>query len=300
MNRNNAAPHWIAVDWSESGMRAWALDSRDAVLMKVRSAQGLAQIAPEAFETVLFNLVRPWLIREQTPIIVSGVPGSVLDEGSGGCASVPCRPAALRVIPVKTADSRLSLHFLPDLRPPGSDGGRIACESLIRGIAAEMPDYFGAICIPGKQTLWLTMNSGEIIGTKMFMTAELADLIAPQDAELMSVPEVRPDRRVFVNAVADAMEQPELTFQHAISAREDVDPAKAWLKGLLIGQELAGARDAWQGQRVLVVGPSPWSTLYEQGLSSQGVSVQPCDSDQMTLAGLTHAYRSLCETFAQA
>ncbi len=79
MNRNNAAPHWIAVDWSESGMRAWALDSRDAVLMKVRSAQGLAQIAPEAFETVLFNLVRPWLIREQTPIIVSGVPGSVLD-----------------------------------------------------------------------------------------------------------------------------------------------------------------------------------------------------------------------------
>jgi 2-dehydro-3-deoxygalactonokinase len=89
-----------------------------------------------------------------------------------------------------------------------------------------------------------------------------------------------------------------MTAQQLLSARSDNDPAKSRLKGGLIGMELASARAAWQGKQVMIVNSSPWSSLYEQALSGQGFAVQTCDSDTMTLAGLKHAYRSLCETFA--
>jgi 2-dehydro-3-deoxygalactonokinase len=62
--------------------------------------------------------------------------------------------------------------------------------------------------------------------------------------------------------------------------------------------ELASTRAAWQGKQVMIVNSSPWSSLYEQALSGQDAAVLTCDSDTMTLAGLKHAYRSLCETFA--
>lgn len=293
MKQRNAAPHWIAVDWCAGGMRAWAMDQNDAVLMKVRSAQGLAQVAADAFETVLFNLVRPWLIRDQTPVVVSGLPGSVQET------TMPShRPAQADVRPVATSDDRLALYALPGLRAAEGPETALTHHGLIRGIAAERPEFNGVICIPDTQTQWVQISTGEIREAQLFMTAELSDLLVPRSEDALAIPEPLPDMGIFRSTVSESFNQPELMAQQLVPARSDDDLAKARLKGLLIGMELAAAQKIWRGQPVMVVNSSPWSFLYEKALSGQGVSVEPCDSDKMTLAGLKHGYRSLCETFA--
>lgn len=269
------------------------MDQNGSVLMKVRSAQGLAQVAVDAFEIVLLNLVRPWLIREQTPVIVSGLPGPAPET-----VRTSNRPADAPIEPVATSDDRLTLHALPGLGAAQGAETTLSHHGLIRGIAAERPAFTGAICIPDLQTQWVQIHAGEISKLQLFMTLELFDLLTPQGDRIGVIPEPAPDMGVFHGAVSEALNQPEMAAQRLLSARSDSDPAKARLKGLLIGMELASARTAWQGKQVLIVNSSPWSSFYEQALAGQDVAVLTCESDTMTLAGLKHAYRSLCETFA--
>lgn len=293
MSKHEAAPHWIAVDWSASGIRAWALDQSGTVLMKVRSAQGLAQVATSAFETVLFNLVRPWLLRDRTPIIVSGLPRSLQ-------ASVPTtkRPADAAVLPLATADPRLALFAVPGPHLPREPEVTFAHDGLIRGVAAERPEFRGAICIPDTLTQWVRIEAGQITKTRLSMTAELAELLIPHGTDVFAGPEVTPVLSIFDAAVSDALLHPEAMMESLVPARFDNDPAKARLKGLLIGTDLAGTRDVWRMGTVMVVNSSPWSFFYQRALKAQGVEVRSCDTDFMALAGLKHAYGSLCETFA--
>lgn len=263
------------------------------VLMKVRSAQGLAQIAADAFETVLFNLVRPWLIREQTPIVVSGLPDTMRNSCSSAVGTVPCRPTALPIMPVAAADDRLSLHAFPGLHMAAPDSTAVAHESLIRGVAADMPDFDGAICIPDAQTLWVEMDKGEVTGCQTFLSAELVDLLAPLNDDNLPIPRARPIKDVFLRAVEEGLHRPDLISQKLVHARCDPDPAKSVMRGLLIGVELAATRNIWEGKQTIVIETEQWSKLYAQALQQQGASVRPCDSDQFTLSGLKHAYRSL-------
>jgi len=298
MTRRGGSPSWIAVDMSPAGMQAWALDRNDAVMMKVRSAQGLAQVAADAFETVLFNLVRPWLVEERTPVMISGLSGLEAKGVSLSVASIPCRLADQAPQAIPTDGLRLDLHALPGLHQAGTEGHVFASESLIRGVVVSCPEFHGFVCIPGQQTVWAGVRAGEVFRLQDFMTAELAELLVPRTGDGMIAAEPGLNKDVFAEALAWSLTQPELLAQHLIAARSDPDPTKARLKGHLIGAELAGARDFWQGQRVLVVGPGPWSDLYSGALVDLGVSVQRCDRDDLTLSGLKHAYRSLSETFA--
>ncbi|MGI3185637.1 2-dehydro-3-deoxygalactonokinase [Nioella aestuarii] len=298
MSENNAAPHWIAVDWSEYGMQAWAMDQHGSVLMKVRSAQGLAQVAIDAFEAVLLKLVRPWLIRDQTPVVVGGLSG-VQKLASIPAYSPPFRPEEASPWLLETEESRLMLHAVPGLEQSVGKGALLTHDSLIRGVVTEMPSYSGALCIPDERTQWVGVQQGEVSCLMPFMTAELAELLAPKaDRGSLPVPGPAVHEATFRAAVSNAMDTPELTPRHLLEARFDSDPAKSRLKGLLIGMELASAQSYWRRGLVMVVNGSQWSTLYALALSGHGVGIEFCDRDTMTLAGLKHAYRSLCETFA--
>ena len=193
-------------------MQAWAMDEAGSVLMKVRSAQGLAQVAVDAFETVLFNLVRPWLIHDRTPIIVSGLTGA-FQQMSLPALSFPCRPADMAARSLSTADDRLALYAVPGLRQDGDDSPVFRHDSLIRGIAVDMPDFFGAICIPDQQTLWVEMYSGKVLDAQGFMTVELAELLSPQPSEALPIPEPAPDSELFSAALAEALDRPDMTTQ---------------------------------------------------------------------------------------
>ena len=296
MSPSQVAPSWIAVDMSPAGMRAWALDRNDGVMMKVRSAQGLAQVAADAFETVVFNLVRPWLVQDRTRVMISGLSGLEPAGVSLPVAPVPCRLAEQAAQPIPTEDARLDLHALPGLRQGGASGPVCASESLVRGVIVDMPGFEGFVCIPGKRTVWVGVRAGAVFRLQDFMTVDLADLLGPGTGDDLIAERPDPNKDVFSEAVAMSLTQPELLAHHLVAARADPDPAKARLKGHLIGAELAGAQELWQGQWVLVIGPGPWSDLYAGALADLGVSVQRGDRDELTLSGLKHASRSFSDS----
>jgi 2-dehydro-3-deoxygalactonokinase len=73
--------------------------------------------------------------------------------------------------------------------------------------------------------------------------------------------------------------------------------AEARLSGLLIGAELAAARDYWFDQSPVIVGNGAQSDLYLEGLQTLGCSPRVIDASGVTLAGLKSAYAQIARNF---
>jgi 2-dehydro-3-deoxygalactonokinase len=73
--------------------------------------------------------------------------------------------------------------------------------------------------------------------------------------------------------------------------------AKARLSGLLIGAELAAAKDDWCDQALTIVGNGPQAELYAQGLRVLGQEPRIVDAPQVTLIGLKSAYLQIAKEF---
>jgi 2-dehydro-3-deoxygalactonokinase len=74
--------------------------------------------------------------------------------------------------------------------------------------------------------------------------------------------------------------------------------AIARLSGMLIGSELAGARDYWLGQNLIIIGNGPQSKTYAEALSALGQSPRIADASHVTLAGLKSAYAHIAKDTA--
>jgi 2-dehydro-3-deoxygalactonokinase len=69
------------------------------------------------------------------------------------------------------------------------------------------------------------------------------------------------------------------------------------LSGLLIGAELAAAKDDWCDQALTIVGNGPQAELYAQGLRVLGQEPRIVDAPQVTLIGLKSAYLQIAKEF---
>ncbi|MEO1470674.1 MAG: 2-dehydro-3-deoxygalactonokinase, partial [Pseudomonadota bacterium] len=65
-----AATAWLAVDWGTTRLRAWAMDEAGRVLAERASDDGMARLAPEAFEPALLALVGDLLSDARVPVPV--------------------------------------------------------------------------------------------------------------------------------------------------------------------------------------------------------------------------------------
>lgn len=296
MRYRKSVPDWIAVEWMQGDLRAWAMDRDGQVLMKVRSAQGLAQIASQAFETVLFNLVRPWLLKDRTPVVVGGAAAIVPGLRMQPAASVPCRLADLPAIVRSTDETRLILYTLPGLQSPAARGADLTEDSVIRGVIVQQPEFDGVVCIPGAQSLWVRLRAGEVLNWQTFMTGELVDLLAPPPREVAAGLSPVLDQGAFDTAAAATLSKPELLAHHLAVARDTSDPARSRLYGHLIAAELAATRARWGKGQVLLVGATDQTDPYRRVLTTQGVAVQSGNRDELALSGLRHAYQGLSET----
>ena len=74
--------------------------------------------------------------------------------------------------------------------------------------------------------------------------------------------------------------------------------AGARLSGLLIGAELAAARDDWRNQPLTIVGNGPQSELYALALRVLGQAPRIVDASHVTLAGLKSAYLQIAKDFS--
>lgn len=292
---------WIAVDWGTSNLRAYAMQGA-TVLERKQSDQGMGGLTRDAFETVLQNLIDPWISKRALPVIACGMVGSRQGWVEAPYRSVPCAPLGGDAVRAPTKHG-LSVHVIAGLsqaRPPDVMRGE---ETQIAGVLALNPGWDGVVCLPGTHTKWAEVSAGEVVSFQTFMTGELFALLGEKSVLRHTVSASGWSDAEFVAAVDDALSKPERLAARLFRLRADgllhetaAESARAALSGYLIGAELAAARPYWLGQNIAILGAESQARAYQTALSAQGVSALLIDNERATLAGLTAAHRALKET----
>ena len=295
------APDWIAVDWGTTHLRAFAMGPA-GVLAEAESDDGMATLARDGYEPALMRLVAPWLAPgAPVDIIACGMVGSRQGWVEAPYRDTPCAPLdPPTLVTVPLADPRLTLRLVPGLRQVRPADVMRGEETQIAGALAAMPGFDGVLCLPGTHSKWVHVSAGEVVSFQTCMTGELFALLSTQSVLRHGMAGDGWDEHSFINALSDAMSQPERFSARLFSLRAEalianLSPAcaRARLSGLLIGIELAATRPYWLGQQVVIVGAPKLAATYAAALAAQGVVARTLPAAACTIAGLAFARSSI-------
>ncbi|MFW2587008.1 2-dehydro-3-deoxygalactonokinase [Sagittula sp. SSi028] len=290
---------WLAMDWGTSNLRVWVMGEDGAVRAALSSDQGMGRLAPDQFETALLDLVAPYLPDHRIPVLACGMVGAKQGWAEAPYRKVPCKaPRAAQAIRPLVRDDRLDVRILPGLKQASPADVMRGEETQIAGYLGADPQFDGVICLPGTHSKWVHISAEEIVSFRTFMTGEMFDLLSGQSVLRHSVTSDDWDEAAFDEALADAMGAPQrfaarLFGLRAAGLLDGLSPAtaRARLSGMLIGLELAGAKEYWLGQQVVLIGAPRLQALYGRALKAQGVEARGVDGADIVLAGLTAAYK---------
>ena len=295
-------PASIAVDWGPSGVRAWALDDQGSVLMKARSARDLSKHAGAGFEAALMRLISPWLLKESTPVLVSGV--AMMDGVEDVVTSprLPATPTVSLPIPVSTTDTRASVHVLPGLHQASPADRLDAEEAVVRGVIAEYPGFTGALCLPVAFSKWILLQRGTVRSISSFLSGELVSLLVAQSSLTGLEGHQGLDEATFQETVSEVLREPE-SIMRVLGAlktgpRASADIQLARLSGAVIGAELAATRSYWADRPVIVVGHGAPARHHSLALAAQGCDVSVRDDEELAFIGLKTALTHLVNDIA--
>ncbi|MFW8637261.1 2-dehydro-3-deoxygalactonokinase [Cribrihabitans pelagius] len=298
---STAEAAWVAADWGTSNLRAWVMDGSGGVIAALSSDRGMGSLKPAEFEPVLLDLLAPHLTDRPMPVIVCGMAGARQGWVEAPYAAAPCPPpgAGAAARPV-VLDPRLDVRILPGVQqdsPPDVMRGE---ETQIAGFLREDPAFEGVLCLPGTHSKWVRIKGGQITGFTTFMTGELFALLSGHSVLRHSLAGEGWEDAAFHGAAGEVLAAPEqlaaLLFPlRAASLLQGASAAtsRARLSGLLMGAELAAAREHWQGQAIVLIGAPMLTALYRAALEAQGAAVRETDGAGLALAGLTAAYEEM-------
>lgn len=308
MNSRSAAlpGQLIVVDWGTSRLRAMLIGADGKVLAEAESSDGIGAINgghEEAFE----RLVAHW---PPVPAVMAGMVGS--RQGWREAAYLPC-PAtatelAMQVLRFGTARGR-PVAIVPGLmvRSPDRDGDVIRGEETqIVGLLDREADFAGIAILPGTHSKWATVAKGAIVDFQTFLTGEIFDLLARHSFLRHSVAENGRDFSAvpdFALAVRRTAEEglPFLAAIFSVRVRQLLDGVSpednlAYLSGLVIGGEIAAAREAGRltpGTALRVIGTRSLARAYRRAFAILGDDTEALDGKEMVRAGLVHIARSI-------
>lgn len=299
MTQGTSKADWIAVDWGTSNMRAWAMTTSGTVLAQASSDQGMGKLTRDGFEPALLAAVSDW-VDGPTMVIACGMVGSRQGWVEAPYAAVPCGTLPEGLVRAPTTHPDLTVHVIPGIKQTQPADVMRGEETQISGFLARNPGWDGVICLPGTHTKWVHISADEVVSFQTFMTGELFDTISRQTVLRHSIAPDGWDDSAFGEGLDMSLSRPERLAARLFSLRANGllnnlsgDAARAQLSGLLIGAELAAAKPYWLGQQIAVIGDSGLSKRYVSALATQSVSATQVNASEITLAGLTVAYRRL-------
>lgn len=303
MTPERSAIDWIAVDWGTTRLRAWAM--RGAQPLDARASdRGMGGLSPAGFEPALLDLIGDWLpAAGRMRVVACGMVGARGGWAEAEYRATPCPPLdPRRAIRAPARDPRLDVRILPGLsqaEPPDVMRGE---ETQIAGFLAENPGFEGSLCLPGTHSKWVRLARDRVEGFRTFLTGELFSLLAGQSVLRLTIGAARPDPEALAEAGAEALADPHaapsgLFALRAAALLRDLAPERAAgrLSGLLIGAELAAARDFWRNGPTVIVGAPDLARRYEALLLAAGAQACHKDGAALVLAGLAAASRDLPE-----
>ena len=299
-------PALIAIDWGTSRLRAMLLGPDGGVVEERQSDDGIASVPAGGHEAAFERLVAGW---PAVPAIMAGMVGSRQGWREAAYAPCPATPAdlSLRLLRFETS-SRRPVAIVPGvmLRSEARAG------DVIRGEETQMVGLIdrgradGIVILPGTHSKWATIAGGRITGFHTFLTGEMFDLLARHSFLRHSIAADggdvagEPDFALAVRrTVTDGL--PFLAAIFSVRVRALLDDIggranRAYLSGLVIGGEIAAARDsgAWTGgQPIRIVGAQSLARAYHTAFALLGHETEAVDGTEMVVAGLVHIARTI-------
>ncbi len=290
----------IVGDWGTSRLRLWLRQGKSVIHR--RDGPGVSALTDTPEKTFL-DLVGDW--REASPAgaLMCGMVGSRIGWKEAPYAACPAGPAEVAQKALRFEADGLPVTLVPGLSCANPLGG----PDVMRG---EETQVFGALALdgtlrtgrhllvlPGTHNKWTVVEDGQIMG---FVTAPVGETFAllKQHSTLAAGGGSQADgsaegfaQGLFRIAEHGAARLPHLMFEtRARQLLEDMSSADAmgFLSGLLIGADVAAARD-WFGpmQAVTVIGAGNLCDLYVHALAKAGVEANTVGGDAAVLAGLS-------------
>ncbi len=285
----------IALDWGTSNLRASLLGADGSVLETRSAAAGVMAVPERRFDAALQALCGDWFsAHRHCARIASGMIGSRqgwVEAPYLGCPAGPLQ-AAQRLTGVPFGAGR-RLHIVPGLTCVGRDGQADVMrgeETLVWGAGLAR----GTCCVlPGTHSKWAWLGVDDRVETfQTWMTGELYALLTQHGilGRLMQFGAAF-DGAAFDDGVVLGMRHhaalPHLLFAvrtAGLMGARSADALPDFLSGLLIGAEVAGARDGVLVpiERVTLLGDGALCDRYARALQAAGVAVQRAASDATT------------------
>lgn len=275
-------PALIALDWGTSNLRASRLDGQGMVLESRTAAAGVMAVPERRFADALLALCGDWLAGPSV-LIASGMIGSRQGWIEAPYLECPAglAEAAARLTRVEFGAGH-RLHIVPGLRCGGGDGQ----VDVMRGEETQLWGAnlaAGSCCVlPGTHSKWAWLGAGDRIEAfRTYMTGELYALLTQHGilGRLMQFGD--PFATVaFDDGVALGMQQ-QAHLLHALFAVRTAGlmgqraPAQLpdFLSGLLIGAEIASARESAPTDAMRLLGDGALCDRYARALEQAGFTV---------------------------
>lgn len=295
----------IVGDWGTSRLRLWLRQGKSVIHR--RDGPGVSALTDTPEKTFL-DLVGDWREAGPTSALLCGMVGSRIGWKEAPYAPCPAAPADVAARTIRIDADGLPVTLVPGLSCANPLGG----PDVMRG---EETQIFGALALnealrtgrhllvlPGTHNKWTVVEDGKITG---FVTAPVGETFAllKQHSTLAAGGGSQADGSPEGFALGldrigqhGAQRLTHLMFEtRSRRLLDGMSPADAmgYLSGLLIGADVAAARD-WFGPMaaVTVIGAGALSDLYVQALAKVDVGASVVDGDAAVLAGLSAISRS--------
>jgi len=296
----------IAVDWGTSRCRAMLLDRDGAVIAEADSADGIGPLGGQGHEDAFESLTAGW---PRVPVLMAGMVGSRQGWREAAYVPVPATSAALAAGLCRFEDAtHRPIAIVPGivLRSSERDGDVIRGEETqLVGLMEEEPAFRGVAILPGTHSKWASVGDGTIGRFQTFMTGEMFELLARKSFLRHSVAEHADDIAAsphFALAVKRSTVEglPFLAAIFSVRVRQLLDGVSgddnlAYLSGLVIGGEIAAARQAGllaAGQPIRIIGSRSLASAYLSAFATAGHAAEARDGSALVRLGLVRIARA--------
>ena len=288
-----------AVDWGTSSFRLWLLDSAGAVLAERRSDEGMLHCQPTGFASVLERHLTELGAPADLPVMICGMAGARQGWQEADYLDVPARLDALSQRATRITGIAREVYILPGIAQRRADAPDVMRgeETPLVGVLEQKARLF---CLPGTHSKWVAIEQGAVVCFCTFMTGEVFALLARHSILAHAMPaemDAGENLPRFLDGVGEGVAAPEAVTRRLFGLRASqllgftarADGA-AYLSGLLIGVEIAGAR-AFHGAAtsVALLAAGPLARLYGAALALCGYAVERLDAEPATRRGLHQA-----------
>jgi 2-dehydro-3-deoxygalactonokinase len=292
------SPALLALDWGTSSLRAYLLAGPNVELATRHADWGIMNLPPGGFDGALIELCGDWLTQYPVlPILAAGMVGSAQGWSEAPYVATPANAAEIAAHLVQVdGPLRRRVHIAPGVMSSsalpnvmrGEETQILGALELDAGIAATSEQEH-LIVLPGTHSKWVRVQAGRIEDFVTFMTGEMYAALRQHTilGRLMLKAEevIDGDSAGFEYGLdvarqhhGDAGLLSTLFSVRTLGLTERLTSAQlpAYLSGLLIGHELAGAQSqfssstAQDGLPLTLIGSRALCERYQRALRHFG------------------------------